>query len=167
MPGQVSLQFISRFLLLAIVCLLFAVLGVQLHVEHRKSIGQFKENERLSLSEVQFGMLDWKKPAKEFYLNGYLYDVVSIKKSGKNILLCVYRDREESSLHAFWNRLSGRTTADVEIPLFFSLMSLPGLIPSFGISVPESPSFEAMCLPYKCNYIQQDYSGLLSPPPEV
>lgn len=167
MPGKSSLQFFSRFMLMAVVCLCLAVSGLHFHVEHRKSTDQFKANEKLCFSENQFRMLDWEKEGKEFYYNGYLYDVVSQQSSGNNIFLCVYRDREESSLHAFWNRMSGKSTAAGDLSLYFGLMCLPGLVPVFSLPAPAFATSQEVFLLYKRNYLQQEYTGLLSPPPEV
>lgn len=50
----------------------------------------------MTLSDKEYANLGWTDKNKEFSLNGQLYDLVSITKSGNSYILQVYNDKNET-----------------------------------------------------------------------
>ncbi len=50
----------------------------------------------ISVTAPEYNKLQWTDKGKEFSYNGSLYDIVSFTKSGKNYILKVYADKNET-----------------------------------------------------------------------
>jgi hypothetical protein len=51
---------------------------------------------KMILSDKEFASLSWTDKNKEFYINGQLFDLVSLTKCGNSYILQVYDDKNET-----------------------------------------------------------------------
>jgi hypothetical protein len=99
---------LTSFLLTALICInlfgfyaMFIVRQTEVKEEMSESVNMptsTNQREVISFTKTEFSQLYFNDDGKEFRLNGRLYDVVSIEKSGNKVNITVEYDSKETDL---------------------------------------------------------------------
>ena len=127
---------------------------------------------KLSFSDQDFRAIDWEEVDKEFYYEGSLYDVVTIKFEQKNHVIFCITDENETEIYSELQQMS--KAQNDEVPVKNTMISFLNLL-NLKYTIPPILSFKSTVIIHnKRLFIGNLASNYLSipvflffPPPEA